>query len=69
MYRVLYPVYQRVMKNVLSIDKNSGRAASTDWYEVDFVQRGFAEDMDDAKAKFGGAPVLEWVRPLDRRYA
>jgi hypothetical protein len=30
-----------------------------DWYAVRWVVIGFAESMADAKAKFGGCPVLQ----------
>lgn len=43
------------MKNVL----RPTYIAIGDWFAVRWVVIGQARDMDDAKAKFGGHPVLE----------
>ena len=55
-----YPVFERTLEplndKTLIVDK--GRAVTVNWHRAVLVQVGYAESMADAKAKFGGAPML-----------
>lgn len=37
----------------------SGQLVRKEWYAVDWERLGPVKDMADAKAQFGGSPVLE----------
>lgn len=55
MYRVLKPRYEKTGE-VTQTPEGPMR-----WHRVIWVDVGMARDMPDAKAKFGGYPVLEFI--------
>lgn len=60
-YNVLHPVFFGTGQMVTLIDNRTGRAIQKEYQRVEWSCRGTALSMADAKAQFGGAPVLEWV--------
>lgn len=53
MYRVLKPVYTKTGEVTYSTE------GPMRWHTVEWQDIGRAEDLDDAKRKYGGYPVLE----------
>jgi hypothetical protein len=53
-YEVLRPVLEKTGQRGMHHEYGP-----FDWYAVRWVVIGFAESMADAKAQFGGAPVLQ----------
>lgn len=56
----------RVLKDCPRLEKTGETTQTPDglirWHRVsEWIHQGFAADMQDAKAKFGGYPVLEFV--------
>lgn len=60
-YDVLRPIYHGTGTYFTTIDAKTGRMVKREWYEVEWQLRGAALSMEDAKQKFGGSPVLQWV--------
>ena len=59
----------RVLKDMPRTEKTGEATQTPDglirWRRVaEWPHQGFAENMAEAKAKFGGYPVLEWVGTL-----
>jgi hypothetical protein len=58
-YRVLLPIYEKTGEVT---ERPGGKPVH--WERIErFVVLGGASDMEQAKEKFGGAPILEWVNP------
>lgn len=57
-YRVLKPRYEKTGE-VTQTPEGPIR-----WYRVDWIHQGYADNYADARARFGGRPVLEYVGKL-----
>ena len=62
MYRVLTPIFEKTGEVTYKTVGNG--TYQTQWERVTWIERGLAADMEDAKAKFGGSPVLDWIRQI-----
>ena len=62
-YKVLMPTYSETGDTALKTDRLSGRSYELRWQAVAWVVVGYAESMEDAKAKYPWMrhPVLEPV--------
>lgn len=58
MFRVLRPKYIKTGETTQTPD------GLIKWNAVEWVHQGYAESLEEAKAKFGGYPVLELVGRL-----
>lgn len=57
-YRVLKPRYSKTGETTQTPD------GLIKWYRVDWVDLGVANSYEEARAKFGGRPVLERIGRL-----
>jgi len=60
-YNVLRPIHTGTGTYFTTIDAKTGQMVKREWYATAWQRLGTALSMEDAKAQFGGAPVLEWV--------
>jgi hypothetical protein len=59
MYLALQIARTPTGQHFTDIDRRTGEAVKREWYAVSWIALGQVKDMAEAKARFGGSPVLQ----------